>query len=67
TEQRKAWQRVDPIARFRKSLCTWNIATTEQLDELDEEIRAEMGAARNEAERAPHPGPESVYEDVFAA
>jgi TPP-dependent pyruvate/acetoin dehydrogenase alpha subunit len=66
-EQRRAWQRVDPIARFRKSLGTWNIATTEQLDELDEEIRAEMRAARDEAERAPHPGPESVYEDVFAS
>jgi len=65
-EQRRAWQRVDPIPRFRKSLCAWNIATDEQLDALDEEIRADMRAVREEAERAPLPAPESVYEDVYA-
>jgi TPP-dependent pyruvate/acetoin dehydrogenase alpha subunit len=67
TEQRRAWQRVDPIPRFQKSLCAWGIASTEQLGALDEEIRAGMRAVREEAERAPHPGPESVYEDVYAA
>lgn len=66
-EQRRAWQRVDPIPRFRKSLRAWNIATDEHLDALDEEIRADMRAVREKAERAPHPGPESIYEDVFAA
>ena len=65
-EQRRAWQRVDPIPRFRKSLLAWSIATTEQLDALDEEIRADMRAVRAEAEQAPHPGPESVYDDLYA-
>jgi TPP-dependent pyruvate/acetoin dehydrogenase alpha subunit len=65
-EQRRAWQRVDPIPRFRKALCAWNVATDAQLDSLDEEIRADMRAVREEAERAPHPAPESVYEDVYA-
>jgi pyruvate dehydrogenase E1 component alpha subunit len=65
-EQRLAWQRVDPIPRYRKSLCAWNIVTDEQLDALDEQIRAEMRAVREEAERAPLPAPESVYEDVYA-
>jgi pyruvate dehydrogenase E1 component alpha subunit len=65
-EQRQAWQRVDPIPRFRKSLVAWGIATDAQLDELDEEIRATMRAVREEAERAPLPSPESVYDDVYA-
>jgi pyruvate dehydrogenase E1 component alpha subunit len=65
-EQRLAWQRVDPIPRFRNSLQAWEVATDEQLDALDAEIRAEMGAVREEAERAPLPAPDSVYDDVFA-
>ena len=65
-EQRRAWQRVDPIPRFRKSLRAWNVATDEQLDSLDEGIRADMRTVREEAERAPMPAPESVYEDIFA-
>ena len=65
-EQRLAWQRVDPIPRFRKSLRAWSVATAEQLDALDEEIRAEMRAVREEAELAPLPTRESVYEDVYA-
>jgi pyruvate dehydrogenase E1 component alpha subunit len=65
-EQRRAWQRVDPIPRFRKSLVAWGVASDSDLDLLDAEIRAEMQAVREEAERAPVPGPESVYEDIFA-
>ncbi len=65
-EQRRAWQSVDPIPRFRNALRAWDVATDAQLDALDEEIRAAMRAVREEAERAPVPGPDSVYEDVFA-
>ena len=65
-EQRLAWQRVDPIPRFRKSLCAWGVATDAQLDALDEEIREAMREVREEAERAPVPTPESVYDDVYA-
>jgi TPP-dependent pyruvate/acetoin dehydrogenase alpha subunit len=65
-EQRLAWQRVDPIPRFRKSLAAWGISTDAQLDGLDEEIRETMRAVREEAERAPVPAPESVYDDVYA-
>jgi TPP-dependent pyruvate/acetoin dehydrogenase alpha subunit len=65
-EQRRAWQRVDPIPRFRKSLLAWGVASDGDLDRLDDELRAETRAIREEAERAPVPGPESVYEDIFA-
>jgi pyruvate dehydrogenase E1 component alpha subunit len=65
-EQRRAWQRVDPIARSRKVLVAWGIATDAGLDELDSASRADARAIREEAERAPFPEPESIYEDIFA-
>jgi acetoin:2,6-dichlorophenolindophenol oxidoreductase subunit alpha len=65
-EQRLAWQRVDPIPRFRKSLVAWELVTEAGLDELDAGIRAEMRAIRDEAERAPFPAHDSIYEDIFA-
>jgi pyruvate dehydrogenase E1 component alpha subunit len=66
-EQRLAWQRVDPIARFRKALLAWEVASEPDLDALEADIRSAIHAAREEAERAPFPGPDSVYEDIFAA
>ena len=65
-EQRQAWQRVDPIPRFRKSLVAWGIATNADLDELDAAVRVDARAVREEAERAPFPGLDSIYEDIFA-
>jgi acetoin:2,6-dichlorophenolindophenol oxidoreductase subunit alpha len=65
-EQRRAWQRVDPIPRFRKLLVAWEVATERALDDLDVAIRAETRAVREEAERAPFPEPDSIYEDIFA-
>ena len=66
-EQRRAWQRVDPIPRFRKSLVAWGLATDAGLDELEVRTRAEMREVRDEAERAPFPAPDSIYEDIFAS
>ena len=65
-EQRRAWQRVDPIPRFRNALVSWEVADAAGLDAIDEEIRVATAAVRAEAERAPLPGPESVFEDVYA-
>ena len=65
-EQRRAWQRVDPIPRFRKALIAWGLSAETDLDDLDAGIRAETRAIREEAERAPFPAPDSIYEDIFA-
>ena len=66
-EQRRAWQRVDPIPRFRNALVAWGAAAAAELDVIDEEIRLAAAAVRAEAERAPLPAPESVFEDVYAS
>ena len=65
-EQRRAWQRVDPIPRFRNALVAWGVATTTISTILDAAARAEMRAVREAAERAPFPAPDSIYEDIFA-
>ncbi len=65
-EQRRAWQRVDPIPRFGNALRAWGVATDDEIARLDEEARQEALAAREEAESAPIPSPESVHEDIYA-
>jgi pyruvate dehydrogenase E1 component alpha subunit len=66
-EGRRAWQRVDPILRFRKSLLAWEVAEDPALDRIEEEAGAEAVACRSIAENAPFPDPASVFEDVYAA
>ena len=64
--QRRRWQRVDPIPRFRRSLVSWGVAADGALDVIDEEARTEMAGVRAAAEAAPVPRPESVFEDLYA-
>jgi len=63
---REAWQRVDPIPRYRAALLAWGAATEAELDAIDAEATDEAARVRAEAETAPFPTPESVFEDVFA-
>jgi TPP-dependent pyruvate/acetoin dehydrogenase alpha subunit len=63
---REAWQRVDPIPRFRNALLTWGVATDADFDAIDDEAVEEAARARREAEAAPFPTPQSVHEDIFA-
>jgi acetoin:2,6-dichlorophenolindophenol oxidoreductase subunit alpha len=63
---RRAWQRVDPIPRFRKALVAWDVAAEGELDRIDTEGVEEAARVRAEAEAAPFPTAESVFEDVFA-
>lgn len=65
-EQRRRWQRVDPIPRFRRALQAWAVADDARLDGVDAAARSEMAQVRAEAEAAPVPPPESVFEDLFA-
>lgn len=63
---RLAWQRVDPIQRLRKELMAWDVASEAELDAIDEAGRSEAAEARAEAEAAPKPAADSIYEDIFA-
>ena len=66
-EQRRAWQRVDPIPRFREGARRLGRGDGRGARrDRGEPLRAEMRAVREEAERAPLPAPDSIYEDIFA-
>lgn len=65
-EQRRAWQRVDPIPRFRARLVAWEAATEDSLGGIEVDAETEMREVRARAEAAPHPAPESVWEDIYA-
>jgi TPP-dependent pyruvate/acetoin dehydrogenase alpha subunit len=65
-EQRRRWQRVDPIRRFAKALSAWGVADDSVLASVEDAAREEMAQVRAEAETAPHPASTSVLEDLFA-
>ena len=55
-EQRRAWQRVDPIPRFRKALVAWGVATRERARRPRRGDPRRDARVREEAERAAVPG-----------
>jgi TPP-dependent pyruvate/acetoin dehydrogenase alpha subunit len=64
--QREAWQRVDPIPRYRAALLEWGVADDAALEAIDDAAREEAAAARTAAESAPFPTLQSVHENEFA-
>jgi pyruvate dehydrogenase E1 component alpha subunit len=64
--QREAWQRVDPLRRYGRSLAAWGLATESDLDAIAVRSREESHAARIAAEAAPLPEGDWVYGDIFA-
>lgn len=65
-EERYRWRTVDPIPRFRKLLLEQGLVTEAELIALDQEAQKVVKNARQFAEAAPHPSPESLFEDVFS-
>jgi acetoin:2,6-dichlorophenolindophenol oxidoreductase subunit alpha len=65
-ERRAARERVDPIRRYRNRLLAWGVASTEELDGIEAELRAWVKDVREQAAGAPVTGAESIWDDVFA-
>jgi pyruvate dehydrogenase E1 component alpha subunit len=61
----KAWLAKDPIPRFRAAL-TSRGATDAQLDAIEEETRAKVAAAEQEARNGPEPSTDVLQTQVFA-
>ena len=56
----------DPLLRLRDSLIRENIATAEELERLQAEVKAELDAAADEALQVPHAPPESATLYVYS-
>jgi acetoin:2,6-dichlorophenolindophenol oxidoreductase subunit alpha len=65
-ERRAARERVDPIARYRKRLLAWGVASDDDLDRVEAETRDWVKQVRSQAEQGPLTGPESIWNDIFA-
>jgi pyruvate dehydrogenase E1 component alpha subunit len=64
-EELEAKREEDPILRVKKYLLDHDLGSLESLDALDEEVKAEVNASVEFAERAPFPPVETMYEDVY--
>jgi 2-oxoisovalerate dehydrogenase E1 component alpha subunit len=62
----EAWQKKDPIDRFRSWLKTKRVWTRAWEDELKAGLQAEIAAAVEAAESTPAPGVETLFDDVWA-
>jgi pyruvate dehydrogenase E1 component alpha subunit len=65
-EEIKKWQEEDPIGIFHKYLLEEEIATKEELDDLDTKVQAEVEDAVEYAESSPDPEPKDLFDDVYA-
>jgi len=66
-EQREAWQRVDPLPRFRAALVEWGVASEAALDGIDDDATTEAAEVRATAEAAPFPAADAIFEHIFAS
>jgi pyruvate dehydrogenase E1 component alpha subunit len=60
------WMERDPIGVLAQRIKTLGIATDEQLQAIDAEVRAQVQDAVEFAEQCPLPAPETVHEHVYA-
>jgi pyruvate dehydrogenase E1 component alpha subunit len=66
SEEVKRWQENDPIGIYRKYLTEKEVASQEELDELDKKIESDVDAAVQFAESSPEPAPEALFEHIYA-
>ena len=66
-EEVKCWQEEgDPIGIYHKYLITKKIATEAELDEIEKQATEETRAAVRFAEESPEPGPETLFQHIYA-
>ena len=56
----------DPILRVKAYILEHDLFPVERLDEVDEDVKAEVLAAVDFAEQSPLPDVSTMYEDVYA-
>ncbi|MEN9938661.1 MAG: hypothetical protein RLZZ387_5240 [Chloroflexota bacterium] len=66
-EEVEQWRGRDPIPRLERYLLEHGLATPEEIAARRDAIRAEVDRATEEADAAPHPPPESMFEHLYGA
>ena len=65
-EELEEWKARDPIERFGRYLMERQMATSEQLSEIKREAERAIEEAIEYAKASPDPGPEELFQDVYA-
>ncbi|WP_397547763.1 pyruvate dehydrogenase (acetyl-transferring) E1 component subunit alpha [Rhodothermus marinus] len=65
-EELEAKKKEDPIIRLKSYMLQHGLSTNEELDAIDDEVKKEVQASVEFAEKSPFPPLESIYEDVYA-
>ncbi|MGQ9585802.1 MAG: thiamine pyrophosphate-dependent dehydrogenase E1 component subunit alpha [Anaerolineae bacterium] len=65
-EEHDQWLAKDPIRRLANALTEAGLATREELEAIDQDVRAAIDRAVEFAEASPLPQPETALEDVYA-
>ncbi|MGB3543485.1 pyruvate dehydrogenase (acetyl-transferring) E1 component subunit alpha [Rubrivirga sp.] len=64
-EEMESKKDEDPIIRTKKYIIENDLATNDDLDAIDEEVKADVMASVEFAEQSPLPPVETMYEDVY--
>lgn len=64
-EEVEEYKKQDPIEQVRATILAKGFATEEDLEKIDEEIKAEVLDAVDFAEKSPYPDPSEIYTDVY--
>lgn len=65
-EEMQEWKERDGVVRLRNNIIESGVATAEELDSIEAEIRAEIEAAVEFAKESPYPDASEVTTDVYA-
>jgi pyruvate dehydrogenase E1 component alpha subunit len=60
------WKRRDPILIHKERLLEQGIATQQEIDRMEDEIREQIQEAITFARESPYPEPSELFEDMFA-
>lgn len=60
------WQKKDPIERFERDVVAAGVMNEDDFRTIQERVKSELSAARDEAEAAPMPLPEEAQYGVYA-
>ncbi len=66
SQELATWKARDPIERLKEELVTRGALTEADFDKMQEEVRAEVAQAVQQAEKVGPPEPRTLFEDVWA-
>jgi pyruvate dehydrogenase E1 component alpha subunit len=66
SQEKEFWSERDPITKFADYLVSHNIASREQLTEIDRKVQSVSDDAMSFAESSPEPDPSELYRFIFA-